>query len=107
MNRIKIETLVTIQVHQRDVFSDLTKRFKERKLRKLINSSSLNPSQLLHVNHLKVIRRRHLRRLLPILQKPLTSAKLKRLPRRLMRRKLKLKLKLNLKISKLENSTES
>jgi dynein heavy chain len=32
MNRIKIETLVTIQVHQRDVFSDLTKRFKEKKL---------------------------------------------------------------------------
>lgn len=32
MNRIKIETLVTIQVHQRDVFSDLTKLFKERKL---------------------------------------------------------------------------
>jgi dynein heavy chain len=32
MNRIKVETLVTIQVHQRDVFSDLTKRFRERKL---------------------------------------------------------------------------
>ena len=32
MNRIKIETLVTIQVHQRDVFADLTKLFKERKL---------------------------------------------------------------------------
>jgi len=32
MNRIKVETLVTIQVHQRDVFSDLTKLFKERKL---------------------------------------------------------------------------
>lgn len=32
MNRIKIETLVTIQVHQRDVFADLTKRFRERKL---------------------------------------------------------------------------
>ena len=32
MNRIKVETLVTIQVHQRDVFADLTKRFRERKL---------------------------------------------------------------------------
>lgn len=32
MNRIKIETLVTIQVHQRDVFADLTRRFRERKL---------------------------------------------------------------------------
>jgi dynein heavy chain len=32
INRIKVETLVTIQVHQRDVFSDLTKRFRERKL---------------------------------------------------------------------------
>ena len=31
MNRTKIETLVTIQVHQRDVFFDLTKIFKERK----------------------------------------------------------------------------
>jgi len=32
MNRIKVETLVTIQVHQREVFTDLTKRFRERKL---------------------------------------------------------------------------
>ena len=32
MNRVKIETLVTIQVHQRDVFADMTKLFKERKL---------------------------------------------------------------------------
>lgn len=32
MNRIKVETLVTIQVHQRDVFADLTKLYKERKL---------------------------------------------------------------------------
>lgn len=32
MNRIKIETLVTVQVHQRDVFADLTKRFRDRKL---------------------------------------------------------------------------
>ena len=32
MNRVKIETLITIQVHQKDVLSDLTKLFKERKL---------------------------------------------------------------------------
>jgi dynein heavy chain len=32
MNRIKIETMVTIQVHQRDVFAELTKLFRERKL---------------------------------------------------------------------------
>ena len=32
MNRIKVETLVTIQVHQRDVFADLVRLFKERKL---------------------------------------------------------------------------
>ena len=32
MNRIKIETMVTIQVHQRDVFADLAKLFRERKL---------------------------------------------------------------------------
>eukprot|EP00937_MAST-01D_sp_MAST-1D-sp2_P000239 g239.t1 len=32
MNRKKIETLVTIQVHQRDVFTDLTRLFKERKI---------------------------------------------------------------------------
>eukprot|EP00936_MAST-01D_sp_MAST-1D-sp1_P000393 g393.t1 len=32
MNRKKIETLVTIQVHQRDVFNDLTRLFKERKI---------------------------------------------------------------------------
>jgi len=32
MNRTKVETLITIQVHQRDVFADLTKLFKERKL---------------------------------------------------------------------------
>jgi dynein heavy chain len=32
MNRTKIETLVTIQVHQRDVFADITKLFKERKI---------------------------------------------------------------------------
>lgn len=32
MNRVKIETLITIQVHQRDVFADMTKLHKERKL---------------------------------------------------------------------------
>jgi dynein heavy chain len=32
MNRRKIETLITIQVHQRDVFADLTKLYKERKV---------------------------------------------------------------------------
>lgn len=32
MNRIKIETLVTVQVHQRDVFADLLRLYKERKL---------------------------------------------------------------------------
>jgi dynein heavy chain, axonemal len=32
LNRTKIETLVTIQVHQRDVFEDLTRLFKERKI---------------------------------------------------------------------------
>eukprot|EP00949_MAST-11_sp_MAST-11-sp1_P002825 g2825.t1 len=32
MNRKKIETLITIQVHQRDVFAELTKLYKERKI---------------------------------------------------------------------------
>ncbi|GMH97336.1 hypothetical protein TrST_g8180 [Triparma strigata] len=32
MNRTKIETLVTIHVHQKDVFSDMTKLYKERKI---------------------------------------------------------------------------
>ncbi|CAN0142261.1 unnamed protein product, partial [Pylaiella littoralis] len=32
MNRTKIETLVTIQVHQRDVFMDLTRLYKERRI---------------------------------------------------------------------------
>jgi len=32
MNRKKIETLITIQVHQRDVFADLTRLYKERKV---------------------------------------------------------------------------
>ena len=32
MNRTKIETLVTIHVHQKDVFNDLTKLYKERKI---------------------------------------------------------------------------
>ena len=31
MNRRKIETLVTIQVHQRDVWNDLTRLYKEKK----------------------------------------------------------------------------
>ncbi|MEM7807766.1 MAG: BatA domain-containing protein [Planctomycetota bacterium] len=31
MNRRKVETLVTIQVHQRDVFADLARLYKERK----------------------------------------------------------------------------
>ena len=31
MNRKKIETLITIQVHQRDVFAELTRLYKERK----------------------------------------------------------------------------
>ena len=33
MNRIKVETLVTVQVHQRDVFSELCQLYKERKLK--------------------------------------------------------------------------
>ena len=32
MNRTKIETLVTIHVHQKDVFVDMVKLFKERKI---------------------------------------------------------------------------
>ena len=32
MNRKKIETLITIQVHQRDVFAELTRLYKERKV---------------------------------------------------------------------------
>jgi len=32
MNRTKIETLVTIHVHQKDVFADLVKLYKERKI---------------------------------------------------------------------------
>ena len=32
MNRTKIETLVTIQVHQRDVINDLTTLYKNKKL---------------------------------------------------------------------------
>eukprot|EP01041_Mallomonas_annulata_P002980 gene2980-5847_t len=32
MMRVKVETLVTIQVHQRDVFVDMAKMFKERKI---------------------------------------------------------------------------
>lgn len=31
MNRVKIETLITIQVHQRDVFFDMNRLYKERK----------------------------------------------------------------------------
>ena len=37
MNRKKIETLITIQVHQRDVFADLTRLYKERKVSSFYN----------------------------------------------------------------------
>jgi len=77
------------------------------KQRKLTRSSFLNQSQPPHVNHLKVTRRRHLRRLLVILPRPLTSVKLKRLPRRLRIRKFKPKSKKSLRISIKENSIAS
>lgn len=32
LNRTKLETLVTVQVHQRDVLGDVTRLFKEKKL---------------------------------------------------------------------------
>lgn len=32
MNRVKIETLITIHVHQRDVFVDIHRLYKEKKL---------------------------------------------------------------------------
>jgi dynein heavy chain len=33
MNRIKVETLVTVQVHQRDVYAELCQLYKERKIK--------------------------------------------------------------------------
>ena len=51
MNRIKIETLVTIQVHQRDVFADLTRLFKERKLSDANDFEWLKQCRFTWVNH--------------------------------------------------------
>ena len=51
MNRIKIETLVTIQVHQRDVFADLTKLFKERKLSDANDFEWLKQCRFTWMNH--------------------------------------------------------
>ena len=51
MNRIKIETLVTIQVHQRDVFVDLTKLFKERKLTDANDFEWLKQARFMWANH--------------------------------------------------------
>jgi dynein heavy chain len=50
LNRMKVETLVTIQVHQRDVFADLTKLFKERKIQE---SSDFEWLKQVHVHGLK------------------------------------------------------
>lgn len=32
MNRVKVEAMITVQVHQRDVFADLVKLFKDRRI---------------------------------------------------------------------------
>ena len=45
VRRTKLETLVTIQVHQRDVFSDIAKAVKERTLQ--VITMFLLPSAML------------------------------------------------------------
>eukprot|EP01042_Synura_sphagnicola_P000006 gene6-7_t len=51
MNRVKIETLVTIQVHQRDVFADLARLFKERKLADANDFEWLKQTRFMWSNH--------------------------------------------------------